>query len=714
MHEIAGPVREAIEAVDIPSLPQVLLRLVNLVSRDDVSARDICELVEKDPALAARILTAANSAAVRRGRALTTLSECLMALGTRVVRSMATCLAVRQVFDRRSGKAACDATDFWVHSLSTAELARSIAETVNYPRPEEAYLAGLLHDIGQLVLVSALPDAYLPLLAAGTNEDQLAELEHTRLQSTHGDVGAWMVDRWHLDSSLGDAIMYHHATPDQIGNADALCQIVWTANRCTNHPAEATEKILAGVPNLGIDSAAALVSLRDEAIERTRTVAESIDVKFPDPASDPISTGLLAVDPALAARIPQPASSDEQLQAYVGSMAALAPLYGDLLALDNEEDLFVAIWESARILFGVGNAGFLLHNPVTAQLQGIMDPAYPAVFRHVRLADRQRSCLAAEAFIDGEIRSSFDPSGWQGGSLLDSQFTRALESEGLLCLPLADGSHRIGVMVVGVGAEQYSKLLTRLPWLQHFGAIAGSALATFRNTRARSKELRETLTAEFIRHGRRIGHEAGNPLGVIKTYLRLLESRLPADAGVQGELDIVREEIDRVGTIIRQIAEPPQIESADGCVDPKKLIESLLELYREPLFTSRSIRLDVDLEDASPPIACEPDGLRQILVNLWKNASEALGKSGHICIATRARVIRKGQPYFQIIVRDNGPGLGDDAMIRLSAGVPGDPSAPRGLGLSIVSSLVERMGIELAYHCPDQGGTEFTLTIRRL
>lgn len=242
-------------------------------------------------------------------------------------------------------------------------------------------------------------------------------------------------------------------------------------------------------------------------------------------------------------------------------MAALAPLYGDLLALDNEEDLFVAIWESARILFGVGNAGFLLHNPVTAQLQGIMDPAYPpssatSAWRLIgsAVAWLQKPSSTAKFAVPS------DPSGWQGGSLLDSQFTRALESEGLLCLPLADGSHRIGVMVVGVGAEQYSKLLTRLPWLQHFGAIAGSALATFRNTRAREQELRETLTAEFIRHGRRIGHEAGNPLGVIKTYLRLLESRLPADAGVQGELDIVREEIDRVGTIIRQIAEPPQID----------------------------------------------------------------------------------------------------------------------------------------------------------
>lgn len=106
--------------------------------------------------------------------------------------------------------------------------------------------------------------------------------------------------------------------------------------------------------------------------------------------------------------------------------------------------------------------------------------------------------------------------------------------------------------------------------------------------------------------------------------------------------------------------------------------------------------------------------MRQILVNLWKNASEALGKSGHICIATRARVIRKGQPYFQIIVRDNGPGLGDDAMIRLQRGRTGRSFGATGLGLSIVSSLVERMGIELAYHCPDQGGTEFTLTIRRL
>src|SRR6185369_9809504 len=200
MHNLPDPILQAIESGRIPSPPQLLLRLLQLVDDDQTTMGDLATLVRQDPGLSTKVLSIANSPALRRGSELRSLESCLIALGTRLVRSIATCLSIQSLFERRSGISEADISGFWVHSLLIAELSRNLAVSAAHPRPDEAYLAGLLHDVGQLILLAALGDPYAHLLAGTPDQDAQQGAESARFGVHHGEIGTWLTEQWQLDS----------------------------------------------------------------------------------------------------------------------------------------------------------------------------------------------------------------------------------------------------------------------------------------------------------------------------------------------------------------------------------------------------------------------------------------------------------------------------------------------------------------------------------
>src|SRR5262245_54410811 len=168
-------------------MPQILLRFLDEAGSEQASMDTLAELVMRDPALSARVLTVANSAAFRRGGEMRSIRQSLGALGTRMVRTIASCLVVQNVFGRLPGAKAQDLAGFWRHSLFVAELARAAAHELGAAdnECEEAYLAGLLHDVGQLVLLGGLGKAYGTLLTSSHSEAELVGNERPVLATDH-------------------------------------------------------------------------------------------------------------------------------------------------------------------------------------------------------------------------------------------------------------------------------------------------------------------------------------------------------------------------------------------------------------------------------------------------------------------------------------------------------------------------------------------------
>lgn len=706
MHRLPEAVQASVEAGKIPSPPEVLLRLMRTVEDEQATVSDLAGIVGQDPGLASRILSVANSPALRRGKELKTLDGCLLALGTRLVRSLATCLSIQRLFDKDTQLSSAEVADFWSHSLLVGEIARGVAELTDFPLPEDAYLSGLLHDIGELIMLQAIGEPYRRFLAnAHANPPFIAE-EVQLFGTTHADVGGWLLDHWGLDSVLADGVAFHHTPAAQIVDATTLPQIIWLAQSLSTLNDDS--------PELGqtINRAAfkvsmvELISTRERAIERTRQIAEalgiSVDSAFPRRSSQPMPPQFT---PAPPLSLP-----DEDLSVIVGGMALLQPLQQDLFHLGSDKEVLLALRESARILFELPKAAILLANEQGDALTGEKVGAQPELFRQLSIPLLASRSLAAEAIISRQVRTSFENS--QSLPLLDLQLARALSAEGLLCIPMLTRQRTIGVMVCGLSGKQYARLKRRIPWLANFGKIAAISLDAVLAAERQRQQVEDELTQQFSRHARQIVHEAGNPLGIIKSYLKILERKLPED-GVRQELGVLTEEIDRVANIVGHMTNALTGRPTGKTIDLVSVLKDFLLLYADTLFRAKEIRVETLLPTADIPVRVNRDNLKQIVLNLWKNTSEALGSGKSVKIALTDNIIHDGNGYVQLRIDDNGPGIPEEKIQTLYRPKLLPDTGQRGIGLSVVGSLAKQEGILITCRSQPGVGTSIALLIPR-
>lgn len=724
MLQIPAAILDSIESLHLPPLPQILLQFLQLAENERTTLEELATLVGQDPSLSARILTVANSPAFFRGTESKNLTQCLVTLGTRLSRTLAACMVVQRVFSPTIDNQRYSLTGFWGHSLRLAETARAIASEINYADTEEAYLAGLVHDIGQLLLLGGAGKHYGALLAMSNDETELRDAEQRVLHTDHAIIGAWLIDQWKLSSFMADAVLFHHSPLDAIITADTLSQIVWSAhvlcddriNPESGQPFQAAE-FAAVNAILGIDDAG-LSTLRQRCTERVALIAEALGIpeSYADKTFPTSTTPLEAAQPEQGSADP----TNKLLEKSVRDMALMRPLQQDMISMDNESDLLLAVRESARILFGLGRVAFLLTQPDRPFLSGAHIHGQPPMLQQIEVPLNSGQSLAAAAVGKGEPYSTFCRDLPAPVSLVDVQISRILGSEGLLHVPLASRGKEIGVMVCGISAAQSVRINDQLPWITSFAQIAADSLGSWREMRSQEQRIETTLTKRFERQARKAMHEAGNPLGIIKNYLSIIREKLQDHPDILQEMDILREEIDRVTAIVRRMNDlSEEAPATEDTLDINTLIESMLVLYGDALFVERGIALEKSLDSAMGPINADRDILKQILTNIWNNAADAMGTGDCFIIATHADVNQNGHRYIEISMSDTGPGLPPDVMEHLFH--PLDPNRRpnhAGVGLSIVGELVERLhgritcqsrrgrGTTFSILLPQQGGNE--------
>jgi len=732
---LPSPTLEALESLDLPTPPGAVLAFLQAAAREDASMDEMAELVRREPALAARVLTVANSAAFRARGEPRSLKQSMQVLGVHTLHSIAASIAVREAFSGLPGARADDFDGFWRHSLMVAELAQAIAVESTQADPEEAYLAGLLHDVGELLLLGGLRAGYGRLLGeAGGTEEALVVLEKAALQTDHAAVGAWLVDRWRLPSFLADALLFHHHSLEEVTLADPLTRVLWAAHRC-HTLASQTAPDPAGVELAGHLvglPAMQLVHLVAKAQADVARLAGALGVKGESGASP-----LPQWRPAPPAT---PNAPRDKLRDAVGAMASLQPLQHELVAAGSEPELLNAARESARILFGVSDVVFLLRTGTEATFSVLSLPGQPPQLPRLRvnlLVSGAGAC--GRAATTGRTCSTF--ASGSGGpvdtlALNDLQLARALGSEGLLCVPMAANGVVLGVMACPVGRLQAKGLEHRLWLLDSFAGLLAGHLQQSRTLRERDREIEAANADRLRQRERQLMHEVSNPLGIIKNYLNLVRRKLPDGVQLGEELQVLHEEIDRVGRIVRQLGElPPEPEPvADAAIavsalsvvnavsaapadalDLNAAVESLRALYAETLFGRASVELVLDLQQPLAPTRANRDSLRQILLNLWKNAAEALPAGARVVTSTVDHIHREGRLYTQLCVADNGPGLPGDVMDSLFQALGrARREGHSGLGLSIVHGLVTKLGGYITCQSLPGRGTRFFILLPQL
>ncbi len=218
-------VRRIAEGIlDLPTLPTVVAKIVELVDNPRTNASTLARLISTDPALTARMLKLANSAYYGFPRRIGTINLAIVVLGFNTVRDLAVSasLVERISFSRDGGMM----SDFWEHSIGTAIAARMVLRQIHHRSVGEAFVAGLLHDIGRLVVARYLPGESRAVEERLEESDHpLWVIEHEVLGMSHSEVGGLLCRRWNIPDSICEAITWHHH-PLERGEADQLTCIV--------------------------------------------------------------------------------------------------------------------------------------------------------------------------------------------------------------------------------------------------------------------------------------------------------------------------------------------------------------------------------------------------------------------------------------------------------------------------------------------------------
>lgn len=213
---------------NLPSLPTVVTKIIAAVDDPRASVSRLNELIEQEPALATKMLRLANSAYFGRRNGIVSLSQCSLVLGFNTIRSLALSASVQQLV-LGSGVKNFDPHSFWRHSLGTGVGSRVLARKAAMDA-EAAMAAGLVHDIGMLVLDVICPKEFEEALGLARTGIPELEAEKQVLGATHPEVGGWLAAKWKLPDSIIASISWHHQ-PSSAGPHVGLASLVSLADQ---------------------------------------------------------------------------------------------------------------------------------------------------------------------------------------------------------------------------------------------------------------------------------------------------------------------------------------------------------------------------------------------------------------------------------------------------------------------------------------------------
>lgn len=240
---------------EIPALPNVVLQVMQLTEDPDSTPHDIESVVLKDQSLTTRVLRLANSAYYGYPRRISTISEATILLGFQAIRSITLSAAVNKVLVREIPGYNMAKGELWRHSQAAAITARHIAHRNKIKNAEQIYVAGLLHDIGKVIMGHYVQDAYAEVIdMVISSQITFLQAEEEVLGFNHAQVGARIAEKWNLPPCLVESIAYHHSPHEATVDPQMTC---------ITHMSDAITMMM-GI-GLGVDGMA--YSISDYAIE---------------------------------------------------------------------------------------------------------------------------------------------------------------------------------------------------------------------------------------------------------------------------------------------------------------------------------------------------------------------------------------------------------------------------------------------------------------
>ena len=227
---------------DLPTIPIVAQEILGIVNDDLISLDKLNKIIEKDPAISAKVLSVANSALFGVNDPAATTSNALLRIGFDNIKNIALSISLMTVFDTKDPSKAVDYNRVFNHSISVGFIARLLSNKLRLNISEEVSLGGMLHDLGILVLNRYFDESYADVVNVLTAEKKLLDTEKEILEFTHADIGSWLAKKWHFHESVIDMISFHHNPSGSEKYAQHTAVIHLADYICTMHIISALEK----------------------------------------------------------------------------------------------------------------------------------------------------------------------------------------------------------------------------------------------------------------------------------------------------------------------------------------------------------------------------------------------------------------------------------------------------------------------------------------
>jgi HD-like signal output (HDOD) protein len=196
---------------DLPTLPAMMATITRLMQDPRTSAEELGRAIASDPALVSKVLKLVNSAFYGFPGRISTITQAIVILGFSTIRNVVLTTSVLKAFSKSNAPGGIDVGKFWEHSLLTGAIARALAVEREANFVEETFIAGLLHDMGRIVLSQKLTAEFdkVQLVKQKAGISQLAA-EQSVLKLTHGDIGGWLARKWNLPIPYVEVMRLHH------------------------------------------------------------------------------------------------------------------------------------------------------------------------------------------------------------------------------------------------------------------------------------------------------------------------------------------------------------------------------------------------------------------------------------------------------------------------------------------------------------------------
>jgi signal transduction histidine kinase/HD-like signal output (HDOD) protein len=688
---------------NLPSLPHILVKLMELsTDPGEEATRRITALIEKDPALCARILGIVKPRRAHQ-QGPTNIQEAVSSLGRETVYKAIFAACYDQAFDFNDKKNYRILKTLWIHALMCGTIARHLAEALSYPHPDVAYLSGLLHDIGKWVLWVNFPDQYGAILDSSGDRADMLLTKESRLGTTHGEVGAWLIKRWNIHPFIADAALYHHERIDRIQSALPLVKIVTVANRlCPEQPEseeskeEMTKEILGSI---GVETKAIMEQAAHEVHEFALSLGLDLPVDLQD-LGPPTESDLKKREDLL--------SEIKAVSLFQGTFPTLFTAYG-------EDAILRSIKEGLRILHGISNVLFFLYDPNKDSLvyHPFCRESEKDFIPDMEIPYQTGESLVVRALVERKWLDSFSLAEKNFATIIDEQIIRMMDEEGMACLPMYIDDEPMGVIVLGMDDVQFSSISKIMNRLTLFSRQAATALQAGRERTKEEKPAAAGAPPPPSVQVRKVVHEVNTPLNIIKNYLAILGAKLAEKGPVQDELRIIKEEVDRVSLILRKLTE-----RNNGDVIPKESIDintfmsDITTMFRQTVLKDAPIEIHLNLDRSIPPLITDKNRLKQVFINLIKNATEAMPNGGNIHIGVRYIFNKEKEAQVEVTIRDDGPGIPDHIRSQLFRPfLTSKGNGHAGLGLTIVNNIIKELKGTVTCESISNVGTTFQIML---